>query len=201
MAAGDLTTTLVARVRSLLDESTTGFFTTDEVYKALTDGQRELIAFVLSIYKAKLAVNPDEKLPEVLRVLQGTPATGTGTTNLPTGFLHALNVYTATAPVLIRPETQKGFGKHNVYLASTSGQPYCSFSATQIVFETSVTWTLEYLATPTSDIDATHDPAVGHIAYNALVEFATYFLLMKDENPRAQQHLQRFLQSVQSLVF
>ena len=200
MPAGDITTTIVARVRTLLDESTAGFFTTDEIYKALTDAQRETIAFVLSIYKAKLAVNPDEKLPEVLRVLQAS-TTGTGTQNLPTGFLQALNAYTASAPVLIRPEGQKGFGKYNVYLASSSGQPYCTFSATQIVFETSVTWTLEYLATPSTDIDATHDPVLGYLSYNALVEFATYFLLMKDENPRASQHLQRFMQTVQSLVF
>ena len=199
MPAGDITTTLVTRVRTLLDESSAGFFTTDEIYKALTDGQREVINFVLSIYKAKLEINPDEKLPEVLRVLQAT-TTGTGTQSLPSGYLFPLDVYTSAARVFIRPERHKGM-KYNTYLASSTSQPYCSISATQIVFETSVTWTLDYLAMPTTDIGATVDPTLGSLSYNALVEFATYFLLMKDENARASQHLQRFLQSVQSLVF
>ena len=201
MAVGDITTILVARARTYLDEVSAGFWTQDEIYKALTDGQREVITFVLAIYKQKLSVNPDEKLPEVLRNCFNT-TTGIGSAALPAGFLFPLSVYTATVPVYMRPDgTQRGASKLNAYLASSSTQPFCSFSSTQIVFETSVSWTMEYLQTPISDIDATHDPALGAIAYNAMVEYATAFLLNKDENQRAQQHLSKFFNEVQNLSF
>ncbi len=201
MAVGDITTGLVARVRTYLDEASAGFWTQDEIYKALTDGQREVITFVLAVYKQKLSVNPDEKLPEVLRNCF-TTTTGIGSAALPAGFLFPLSVYTATVPVYTRPDgMQRGASKLNTYLASSAAQPFCSFSATQIVFETSVSWTMEYLQTPTSDIDATHDPSLGAISYNAIVEYAAAFLLNKDENPRAQQHLSKFFNEMQNLSF
>ncbi len=201
MAAGDITTTLVARIRTYLDEASAGFWTQDEIYKALTDGQREVISFVLAIYKQKIAVNPDEKLPEVLRSCFYTTG-GVGSGVLPAGFLFPLSVYTSTVPVYIRPDgIQRGASKLNTYLTSSSTQPFCSFSGTQIVFETSVTWTMEYLSLPLNDIDATHDPALSAISYNAIIEYATAFLLNKDENQRAQQHLSKFFNEVQNLSF
>lgn len=206
MAAGDLTALLVARVRTLLDEASAGFFSANEVYYALTDAQREIIIFALSVYKAKIRVNPDEPLPEVLRNSIGTPATGTGTATLPTGFLHALSIYITASgiPVFIRSDGRgKAASKANTYLASSATQPYCSITATQIVFETSVAWTMEYLQLPASDLDATHDPALSAAAYNAMVYYAAGFLLAKDGDPLAQQmsqqHLNNFMKELQTL--
>ena len=202
MAAGDISKTLLARVRTSLDETTEGYFLDAEIYKALTDAQRETINFVLAVYKQKIAINPEEKLPEVLRVLQGTIATGTGTQNLPTGFLYPLAVYTSALPVFIRPDgITRGASKYNTYLASSASQPYCSFSATQIVFETSVAWSLEHLVSPSTDIDTSHDPTLTASAYEAIVEYAIAFMLAKDENPRSAQHLQKFFQLIQNLIF
>lgn len=201
MAAGDITTVLVSRVRTLLDEASAGFFTATEIYYALTDAQVEVINIVLSTYKAKIKADPNEELPEVLRNCIAS-TTGTGTTSLPSGFLHALSIYvTATKlPVFIRPDGRgRAEGMHNTYLASSATQPYCSLSASQIVFETSVAWTLEYLQLPANDIDATHDPTLSKIAYNALIQYATAFLLKKDESPRANDHLQYFLKEVLDL--
>lgn len=204
MAAGDISKILLSKVRTLLDEATAGNWQDTEIYAALNDGQREIINFVLAVYKQKIAINPDEKLPEILRVLFAT-TTGGGTQNLPSGFLYPLSLYgtSSNVPIFIRPDgATRAALKANTYLASSASQPFASFNATQVIMETgAVSWTMEYLASPSSDIDGSHDPVLGSIGYNAMVEYATAFLLTKDENPRSQQHLENFFTQTKNLIF
>lgn len=204
MAAGDISKALNAKVRVYLEESSNGFWTDDtEIYPALTDGQREIINYVLTVYKMKSGLNGIEQLPQILRDIQ-TNTTGTGTASLPADFLYPAAVTMSGGIVRIRHTiSNPSFAKaYNTYLAATASQPVCYFSSSQIVFESgsgSIAWTLQYFKVP-SDITSSVDPTLGALAYNAIVEYATAFLLRKDENPRSETHYQNFFQLLQNLT-
>lgn len=198
MAVGDITKALAAKVRTSLDEASAGFWTDTEIYNALADGQREIVNIISTIYKTKSALNGSEKLPEVLRAIMATTTSQTGTQNLPADYWTWLVIYTGTTPVYVRPDGLDKTLKFNTYMASSAAQPYCSITSTQVVFETSVTWFMDYLKTMT-DMSGSVDPVVPSMAYNVLVEYAIAFLLNKDENPRAQNHFNNFITLVQQL--
>lgn len=200
MATGDISKALKAKVRTLLDESSAGFWSDTEIYNALSDGQREIVNIILSMYKQRSAITANEKLPEVLRNVFATTNSATGTQNLPTDYLTYLALYitTTNVPIYVRSE---GIDKHqrvNTYLASSSSQPYVSISATQVVNETSVTWQMDYIKTPT-DLSDSADPSLAPLAYQAMVSYAVAFLLNKDENQRAVQEFQTFFTLTQNL--
>lgn len=191
---------MLARVRTDLDEVVASFWSDNEVYRALADGQREIATHIFTIWKQKIRVNPDEPLPEVLRSLISTDS-GTTTKSLPSDFMSYLTVYSATnaVPIYVRENwRQTGWMKGNTYSTSTSAQPFCYFNATQIVFETAVNWTMEYLKLPT-DISGATQPALPITAHNAIIQYAFATLLLKDSNPTAGQELQKFFLLLQNL--
>jgi len=190
---------MLSRLRTLLDESQAAFWTDVEMYAALTDGQREVADMLMTLYKQKSTLNPNEELPANLRTLIAT-TTGTGTQNLPADYWRYLTIYTSTAPVLVRIDgLTKGTLKNNVYTASSSGFPYCSFNATQVVLETSVAWTLEYIKTPTA-IAVAVQPTLPDPTHNAIVQYALCELLIKDQKVQeANLEYQKFMQMVINL--
>lgn len=191
---------MLARVRTNLDEATASFWSDNEIYRALADGQREIISHIFIVWKQKVRVNPEEPLPEVLRSLISSDS-GTTTKSLPNDFMSYLTVYSATnaVPIFVRENwRQNSWMRGNTYSTSTSAQPFCYFNATQIVFETAVAWTMEYLKAP-SDISGSTQPSLPTIAHNAVVQFAFATLLLKDSNPIANQELQKFFLLLQNL--
>lgn len=197
MAAGDLSDALVVQVRIQLEETSAAYYTDAEVFSALTLGQQEIVGSLITMYKQRVAINPEEKLPRILRALVNSTTAATGTQNLPTGFLDYLAIYVTGTylPIRVRPDGyQKYFEKGNTYLASSSTQPFCSFTSSQIVLETSVEWIMDYIKTP-SDMTTDVDPTLDSAAYSALVEYATAYLLMKDSMMQeASYHLERYIQ-------
>lgn len=201
MAAGDISKALKAKVRTSLDESSAGFWTDTEIYTALSDGQREIINILLTLYKQRNKITENEKLPEVLRSILATTTTATGTQNLPADYLTYLALYITTTniPIYVRSDGIERHQRLNTYLTSTSTQPYVSISSTQVVHETgSLAWTMDYLKTPTELSDSA-DPSLPSLAFEAMVSYALAFLLGKDENPRATQEFQTFFQLTQNL--
>lgn len=181
----------LARVRTLLDESSSGFWSDDEIYRALTSGQNELINYKISEFKSTKLV------PEILRpLIENT--TGAGTANLPSDYLHYIDIYVDSTPVFVRDITSRSHYSNNSFLASASTQPYCYFTNSQIVFETSVNWTMDYIKKPT-DISVSQNPTLDDRAMNAVLQYAFAELLKKDSDARANNEFVQFLQLVQSL--
>jgi hypothetical protein len=168
------------RLQTLLDDPSSDHWTSTEIYSALTDGQNAFIKEALARFKIKRSVNPSEPIPEVLRVLL-TSAKKSRTDTLPKDYLLWVDVYTSTEQIKVR-EKSAGYSarKFNTYLQSSSDQPYCSITATQIVMETAVNYTFEYLKKP-SDINSTNSPTLDDVAMNAVIHYAYAFLLKKDK--------------------
>lgn len=189
----------LARVRTLLDEASAGFWTDNEIYSALTDGQNEVITIKLNEFRVKSKFDLNTPLPDSLRALV-TSTTGTGTTSLAADYLHYVNVYTSTTPVYVRDfNFNRSHSSMNTYLASSSSTPYCYFNATQIVFETSVSWTLDYLKQPADIASGANPPTLEDKAMNAVIQYAFALLLKKDKDPRADGEFAIFLQLVKNL--
>jgi len=195
------TTELLSRARTLLDESSSGFWEDSEIYRSLSDGIKSLVRIHLAIWKAKSKVNPSEPLPETLRPLYQT-TTGTGTTNLPPDFMDYLSLKNTAdnSVIYIRDNSKaKVWEQSNTYLASDSTNPYAYFSDTQIVLETSVSWEMEYLKIP-DDVDGSTDPELPDTVREALVDYAFSDLMRKDRKlNESAEAFNRFMQAVQQI--
>lgn len=175
---------MLARLRTVLDEASAGLWGDAECYSALADGQDGVISVLVN------------KSSEVLRPLI-TTVTGSNTTNLPSGYLRYISVVSVsggiTDVVWVRPyEKNRDHAIENTYLKSSATDLYCSFNATQIVFETNTSWSMEYYKTPTA-IAAAQNPTLSVESHNAIVQFAFAFLLEKNkETERSMAELKKF---------
>lgn len=190
---------MLTRMRTLLDDQFSAFWTDNDIYRALADGQRAVIDLVLAQWNMVRAVNPYAPLPQILRSLF-TTTTGTITTNLPADFLAPVAVYTSTGAAYERPDgVKRGTDKFNTYSISSSSQPYYSFSGTQLVWETAVAWTMEYIKIP-SDIGSAQEPTIPAFTHYEIVKYAFAEMLKKDDKiNEAQVIYNEFLQSVLEL--
>ncbi|MFC2135986.1 hypothetical protein ACFLTH_15325 [Bacteroidota bacterium] len=187
-------TVMLAKLRTLLNEASASFWSDTELYASLTDGQQEVANYLVALWKSK-----GGDLPEALKKLFDTD-TGTGTKTLETDFWIPLTVYTSTLPVLIREDgDEKSTLKYNTYTSSSATQPYCYINATQIVLETSVTWTMEYLKAVTA-IDGSTNPILTADTHETVVQFAFAEMLKKDNDPRAEAEFQKYLTMVRGLL-
>jgi len=200
LAAGDITAVLVTKVRTILDEDTAGLYSTTQIYTALSDAQREIAGHFLAMYKAKLMVNPSEQCPDVILPLLVSTTSATGTQNLPTDYWDYLSI-TGGSSVNVRVRPMSRTLPHeitNTYLTSSSSQPYCYINSTQVVFETSVSWIMNYFKT-LSDLSASVDPILPVQTYNAMVQYAFANLLERDHDERAMQEFNKFVQMLQNI--
>lgn len=206
MPSGDISDSLLARVRTALDEVSSGFWTDAEIFLALSDGQNELITYLLNVWKQKQLINFEEPLPEVLAPVV-VPATCTRSSAkvyaLPTDYLQQIAV---AAPggeaILVR---RQGMGKVsqavNTYLKAATGADYCSIGSTIITEGTDhASVTLTYVKAPanmTTDVDPV---LTSNSAKIAMVQYALADLLKKDEKyQESMQEFQKFLSMVMNL--
>lgn len=188
------TAEMLARVRTLLDEASAGFWTDAEVYYALTDGQIETINILIKMFEQT------NELPKALIPL-GKTQTGSGTASLAADFLYPVSMVATlnSVPIFIR-----GFGKHrdhlieNTYLASSSTQPYAYFQGSQVVLETTLAWALDYIKKP-ADIESGVDPTIGAGAHDAIVQYAFAYILRKIKDPRADNEFNKYFNLAQSI--
>lgn len=201
------------RVRTLLDESaaTNGFWSDDEIYKALSDGQMEVLTQMLKRYNEK-----EMLLPEAFRTLVSNyqQLSITSAVNpLPNDFLFLICIRYAVAsndvndrkPALIRGnDFNKYYHRGNGYLSSSIGQPYCTITGLNIVFEDSPvgsgSFDFDYIKKPET-VDASNDPELPDFTHNAMVQYAFATLLKKDSrNTDAHQEYEVF-QKMVSLLY
>jgi hypothetical protein len=178
------------------DEIVGQFWTEAQRWAALTDGQTEYTANILTQYKAKTLVNPSEPLPEILRSLyqKASLTISASAIPLPSTFLYDLSVYLAGTfnRYLIRREDSKkaGFDKKNPYLGA-SGYYYSLDNSginLEIPTPSSLSTTIEFLQKPTQIIidtsvtpNVTIEPILPDYTHWAIVVFAFAQLLNKNK--------------------
>jgi hypothetical protein len=202
-------TELYERLATLIDESTAQYFTDNERWAALTDGQQEYVSIILSQYKAKVLINPSEPIPEILRALYVTVISTTGDSfiALPQNFLYDISLVLGSPysrPLLKRELSRTiPFDKANSY-SGASGY-YYSITASQILLEIpqpinpgGLAYTLEYLEKPTK-INSNIDPILPEYTHYPIVLFAYAQLLKK--SARIQEALYQYQEFIQSIKY
>jgi hypothetical protein len=203
---------MLAKTRTLLDESSAGFWSDTEIYSALKDGEYECLNFLASVYQAKLQAKPDSMPPDVLRALitivvnLSFGSTGTSTVALPGDFFADLHVEyddNSNAPIAAyrRGENpNRVFSQENTYLPSNQSQYYYWIDAANLNFGTAVSGTgayrLTYLKKPLG-ISASQDAQIGYQAHEAICYYGFAQLLIKDQ--RMQEATQAFAQYMRIL--
>ena len=192
------TAEMLARVRTLIDESFAQFWTATEIYSALTDGQLEYASEIANAYQERLRANPKEPIPEVIRPLY-QPATqtltaGSTTLLLPPDFLHDMSVYvygTINKPFFRREISETTlYRQANPYLAgnyyyidnnTTTQLGRINFEISALGSDASVDF--NYIKIPPYiDGDATPsslEPTLLATAHPAIVDYAANFLNKK----------------------
>ena len=208
---------LLASVRSLVDESVSSFWLDSEIYSWLSDGQREIINLVLGVYKAKLEANPQTQIPDILIPLQEV-ITGTATSGVhivPADYLYLVSMLFDSFPCFIKRYGEKTtFESFNTYLKGTSTNPIVTIigdpsTVRNFMFTPLITATYQgvYLRMPadfgsTTVEDSTiiTQPLLPDQARNAMIQFAYSRALLKDQATQESiAAYQQFLQMVQSL--
>ncbi len=210
---------LLARLRTIVDEAAQSYFTDTECYAALSDGQRALINIVLSIYNAKAKINPHEKIPEVLfpliKTVNNTLANGAASIGLPSDYLQDLWLtYNHDSPLSanLKPCRKRNYGlgypqqKSNSYMKDNPGNEYFySIYGTIINLETPVTvntgnYQFAYIPIAADIISGGGNPVLQDNALMAVVHYAAADLFTKDElNEAANLEFQKFLQLTRDL--
>ena len=186
---------MLARARTLLDESSASFWTDAEVYAALTDGQKQVANFLMS------KVQNYQRLPEGLRPLITSLVSSETTYDyeaLPSDFWYDIDLrYGVTAgakyPAIRRELKDASFMIGNTYLSEdfyyTINSEYINFEAQQ---GDDHYYTLIYLAHPT-DISALVEPILEGNTHSPIVHWAVSQMLLKDQRPlEAQIHLKLY---------
>ena len=177
---------MLARVRTLLDEASAGFWTDAEIYSALSDGQRE----VVDILFAKSRKH--NLLKSLLKTASDTDTTSSAIT-LPTDFKEFINAsYTTLTTEDKLPCKIVDYDeiflrdKDNTYLTPIRATPVVYLSATTglrlIYFEpTSIhcDYSILYLKQPTEIASGT-EPILPPETHEAIIMYAFSFVLRKD---------------------
>lgn len=209
-----LSTDLITATRSLLDEASASFWTDNDLYLYLSDGQREIVNYLLAIYKAKSQVNPQEELPEILASLEKT-ISGTSIVYVlaaPSDYLHLIDmqwgVHSGTLyPAFIRQSQRNTiFEMNNTFLAGTTTNPIVivkgdSSGSKAFNFIPQVTgdYLGTYLRIPPI-LTASVNPLLPDNTKSAIVNYALASALAKDKNySESSMFYQKFLQQIQSL--
>jgi len=213
---------LLARLRTMLDEASAGFWTDVEAYAALSDGQLQLCELAVGVLKAKkeASENGDVKIPECLKALLTTEmsvilTSGTASITLSHEALELISVlYTKdnsqsdSVPCYIRKASYGDvFISRNVFgTANANSEYFVSFQPpSTVVLETPVSGsygshTSAYIKVP-GDISATVDPALPSRTMEPIVQFAFARMLAKDQRlEESVNAFKNFLQLSQSVV-
>lgn len=214
-----ISTEMLARLRTLLDESSASFWTDTECYAALADGQTKIIDEVLRVYKMRLKIDPAFEVPEELRVLT-TLAKGTiaaSQINVPTGFIWLVNAkwdHDETGGekscLIVSQDRNYTHDQENSFLVAdatspiswvgpeqTSGVQSINFRPT---YSSSATYTINYLKYPTA-IASGQNPTLSENTHTAIVFYAAYWMLAKDQRPEeAMIHWNNYITELKSIL-
>ena len=210
-------TDMLARTRTLLEESTAAFWTDAEIYAALADGQNAVINVLLGVYKGKSQINNQTELPYELTTLleNAAAAMASSSLNIPTGFLWLVSAQwsyngtvTAKPCIIVNDDRTFVFLEDNTYLGATASNPKAYIAPVSSVmkinflpaYATSGTYGIRYLKTPTA-IASGQNPTLPVSTHSAIVFYATAQMLYKDEKfQEAQMMLNDYSKELQNLI-
>lgn len=211
------TANLLLRLRNILDEATAAFWDDDELYRYLSDGQREAVNILIAIYKAKSSIDPQEAVPNVLMPIVTTSSdtitTGQSTIALESSAYLGLVSLTyhhsggTQVPVFIRELSEElNFISQNIYMADAPGVEYNARieSDTAIKLGTAASgsggaYTLKYFAKP-AEINGSTDPVLNDLAMEAVLNYGLSMALPKEKRAgEAESAFQKFVQMVKNL--
>lgn len=211
MAAGDLTDTLLAKLRAILDEATAGFWTDAELLYFLNTGQNEAIQVLLGKQREARRLDPSYSHPSLVNSILKTYAITTSVANsytLPTDFLQMelvrMGDATATTRYLTMTEVPyqtliKGstntYVQHSYNSSTHTGQVYYSIigSTLQTSFATFPNgdfskidiWYFYQPAVMTTDVD----PVLKNETHEAILNIACGYAHSKNNDlNRSQLH-------------
>lgn len=200
---------MLARARTLLDESSASFWTDVEIYAALTDGQQEVTNYFLNLFIRMRERNKIVDLPLSLRPLlvSADDSILTGDTDsLPATFMFDVDVSYGVTAITKKPAFKREYSvsshlKANTYTSATDY--YYSIDSTNIVFEYLPNgdhyYTLVYLRTPTA-ISAAVEPILPVQTHSAIVHWAVSQMLLKDQRAQESQlYTQNFLNELKMI--
>lgn len=198
-------TEMLAYVRTYLDEASENFYLDDEeIYPALTLAQFEILNIVAKKWIEDSVNKNVQDVPLVIQPLVANTtsllASGANSASVPLAFMLINVKWTPSAIAhttypktqnciritpsqanrfLLNPLTKNGFyfwrKNQTVYVNPVS-------SITNAVL------TYDYIANPTTDIDATHSAQLHEIGHQAICERALWLLLKDRETDQAQAH-------------
>jgi hypothetical protein len=210
-------TEMLARVRSLLDEASASFWSDSEIYSALTDGQQSIANYFYNLYILRSSEKQDVPIPKVLEKLYTASSGTTATSNVakPSGYWHLISAkyaYDDTIKYNCRIEkiSSATFSNlDNTYLSATNTSPviYEDYSASSVDFyfspppNVTAGYKIYYLKFP-SAISGSSEPSLDVLVHDAIVDYAMFKLLMKDQRPNeAQVYLQKYLNELQTIGY
>jgi hypothetical protein len=196
-------TELYERLATLLDESTSQYFTDDERWAALTDGQQEYASTILTQYKARVLINPSESIPEVLRTLYKSLASSTSNSYiaLPNDFLYDVSLLLGDQFLLKRELSRIIPAEQANSLLGASGYYYSISSLINLEITTPsspVSFIFNYLQKPT-DITQDVNPILPDFTHYPIVIYAYAELLKKSQ--RLQEALVQYQQFLQLIKY
>ena len=211
MANGDVTDTLLAKLRAILDEATAGFWTDAELLYFLNMGQNEAIQILLGKQREMRRLDPSYSHPSLVNSILKTYAITTSVANsytLPTDFLQMelvrMGDATATTRYLTMTEVPyqtliKGstntYVQHSYNSSTYTGQVYYSIigSTLQTSFATFPNgdfskidiWYFYQPAVMTTDVD----PVLKNETHEAILNIACGYAHSKNNDlNRSQLH-------------
>lgn len=196
-----LSTDMLARVRTLIDEASASYWQDGEIYSALSDGQTEAVNFLYGIYEAKKKVDDSIMLPDVLSPLTkslSNSITSSYTVAVPTDLfkLIAIEITNGANPkvaALRRDFTEKTiFYQYNSLMNGTNDITYFSNAANYYFNQLlNGSYNIYYLENPPT-IASGVNPIVGSAVHDAICLFAFSAVLKKDQ--RVEESTQNFNQ-------
>lgn len=200
-------TVMLAAVRTILDESSASFWTDNEIYAALADGQNQVIEKLLNMYRQTGVMKYELKSIEY---------DDTGTDDnvaVPSGFLELIRATYdhdgsgGEEPCEILTHAQVLEKEDNSFTTATSTEPIVYIKSTsdalKIYFLPSKSGTPAYTfwhITSPSDIAAGTNATLPVTTHSAIVNYAVSRMFEKDQRPQeSQQYYTLFLKEIEGL--
>ena len=195
------------KLKSLLDESTAGYWTEAVLHYYLSSGQSQAIQMLLKIEETTRKTEGTFRHPDLAPLINSADlalVSATVTYALPTGWLRTLSAevkYTGAAQVWATeiPLAQLGHLRNNTYSIPTVTDPVFYIIGTTIGFfpvpdagSGTVTGGHKYYKQPT-EVTSSQEFTLEDNLHEAIIEYAAYMALEQDgETQQAMMHLQNF---------
>jgi hypothetical protein len=210
---------MLAYVRTMLDEAQASFWSDAQIYAALTAGQERIVNLALATFLAKQEVNPNTDVPHLLVPLLSIQNllinNSTGTAQLPNDYLQIVYAGVslnngACGPILRRRMNYHTLSdQNNSLLTATTGQTVGEYigyivGTTFYLEQTFSSGTnyikLTYIAQPQA-ISSTQQPVLPMEVHEPICEFAFATLLSKDQREQeAAMEFQKFASMIQAEI-